>query len=69
VNFIKSRLEALEQSRHGTCPECRLAPERTLAYYPERGEDPPAVPTCPSCKRPLAHVIRVVYEGEGGLLG
>ena len=67
MGSISSRLRRLEDSRHsGRCPECYLWPEPTLAYYPGRGESPPEVPTCPSCRRPLAHVVRVVYEGDEG---
>jgi hypothetical protein len=66
VNFIKSRLKALEESRHGRCPECYQKPKTVLAYYPEQGESPPEVPTCPSCGRSLAHVIQVVHDDEGG---
>ena len=68
MNFIKNRLEALEESRRGRCPECYQKPKTTLAYCPEQGESASAakLPTCPSCKRSLAHVIRVVYDEEGG---
>jgi hypothetical protein len=66
VNFIRGRLRRLEESGHGACPEYNLKPGRTLVYYPERGESAPEVPTCPECGRPLAHVVRVVYEGEEG---
>ena len=66
---VKDRIRRLE---HGaaSCPECYLKPERTLAYYPQRGAEPPRVPACPACGRPLAHVVRVVFgegeaEGEG----
>jgi len=65
VSFIKSRLKRLEESRHGVCPECYQKPKTMLVYYPERGESPPAkLPTCPECGRPLAHIMRVVYEGD-----
>jgi len=66
VNSIVNRLRRLEDSGHGHCPECYQRPKTTLAYYPDRGERPPQVPTCLSCKRPLAHVVRVVFEGEEG---
>jgi hypothetical protein len=73
VNFIKGRLRRLEESRHGACPECYQKPKTVLAYYPEQGESPPEVPTCPECGRPLAFVVCVVDgvlvdddEGEGG---
>ena len=78
MNVIRRRLVALEESRHGTCPECYQKPKTTLAYYPGHGESAPAakLPTCPECGRPLAHVLRVVCEGdeseakgEGVLLG
>ena len=65
MGSIDSRLKRLEEG--GRCPECHLKPEAMLAYYPGRGESAPEVPTCPKCGRPLAFVVRVVYEGaEGG---
>jgi len=71
VNFIRARLKRLEESRRGHCPECYQKPQAMLAYFPEHGETKPAakLPTCPECGRPLAFVVRVVYEGyedEGG---
>ena len=68
MSFFKGRLRRLEERGHsGRCPECRLTPMEVLAYYPARGESPPAkLPTCPSCGRPTAHVMRVVYEGDEG---
>jgi len=65
VGSIDSRLRRLEESG-GRCPECSLKSEQVLAYYPERGESAPEIPTCPECGRSLAHVVRVVYEDEGG---
>ena len=70
MNSLGHRLRRLEESRHGHCPECYQKPKTMLAYCPEHGESPPQVPTCPECGRPLAHVVRVIYdegdEGEGG---
>ena len=69
MNFIRGRLKRLEDSGHSHCPECYQKPQAMLAYFPEHGETEPEVPTCPECGRPLAFVVRVVYEGyedEGG---
>ena len=70
MGSIDSRLRRLEESGD-SCPECGPKPEQMLAYYPERGESVPEVPTCPNCGRPLAVVLRVVRDGvpddmEGG---
>ena len=64
MNFIKSRLRRLEESGHGHCPECYQKLKTMLAYYPEQGESAPEAPTCLSCSRPLAYVMRVVYDGN-----
>ena len=67
MTSLKGRLRHLEEP--GRCRECRLSVEGTIVCY--EGEEPPEPKRCPSCGRPLEHVIRVVYEGEegeGGLL-
>ena len=69
MNFIRGRLARLEESRHGHCPECYQKPKTVLAYYPERGETAPEVPTCPECGRSLAFVVCVVYVYEDAVDG
>jgi hypothetical protein len=66
VGSVDSRLRRLEESGRGNCPECYQKPKLLLAYYPQHGEGEPRVPTCLTCGRPTADVLRVVYEGEGG---
>ena len=62
MNALKRRLQRLAEP--GRCPECRLSVDGTIVCY--EGEEPPDPKRCPSCARPLEHVIRVVYEGEEG---
>jgi ribosomal protein S14 len=74
VSLIKSRLRRLEESKHaGRCPECGLAPHERRPpavineEHPEKSFDGDPYERCARCGRPLYTVLRVVYEGEGGV--
>ena len=66
---IKDRIRRLEGRGGPGCQECRNEPQRTYAYYPQKGDDPPEPEHCPECGRPLGIIFRVLYgeEGEGGI--
>lgn len=59
---IKDRIHRLEDGQK--CPEC-TEPEPVRAVYP--GDPEPKPKYYPGCGRSVGVVIRVEYEGEGGV--